>query len=81
MESQTARDILSELELYAKDRQFYPVQNALFGHMRRKQYDVTIGEFNYWFDRLVRENYIDIDPDTRSVRCIRLMIIERDSIT
>lgn len=74
-----ARDVFAELELYAKDKQFYPVQNALFGHMQRKDYDITIGEFNYYFDRLVEEGYIDVDDDTRAIRATKLIIVDRDN--
>ena len=88
LDSQTARDILAELETYAKDKQFYPVQNALYGHMHRKLDDskcrlyneLTIGKFDYWFDRLVFEGYIDIDDDTRAIRAVRLMIVDRDDL-
>lgn len=75
-----ARDIFAELEIYAKDKQFYPVQNALFCHMQRKEYDITIGEFNYYFKRLVDEGYIEIDDDTRAIRATKLIITERDNV-
>ena len=78
LESSVARDILNELEHYAKDKQFYPAQNALFGHMRRKRYELTISEFNYWFSRLAWDGYIEIDPDTRAIRAVKLIIVERD---
>lgn len=83
-ESQIAQDILNELELYGKDKQFQPVQNALYGHMKRETkdrpaYDYTIGEFNYWFDRLVRAGCIEVDDDTRAVRARNIIMIGRDT--
>lgn len=41
MENPTARDIFNELDLYAKDRQFYPLQNALYGYMTRFMKDAS----------------------------------------
>ncbi len=84
-----ARDIMAELEHYAKDRQFYPVQNALYGHMIRRRDEnggrvypgLTVGVFNYYFKRLVDEGFVQIDPDTRAVRAVKLMIVERDDYT
>jgi hypothetical protein len=83
-ESKIARDILNELELYGTDKQFQPVQNALYGHMKRgtkdrEPYDYTIGEFNYWFDRLVRAGLIEVDPDTRAVRASKIVMVPRDT--
>lgn len=83
-ESRIAQDILSELELYGTDKQFQPVQNALFGHMKRATqdrdpYNYTIGEFNYWFDRLVRAGLIEVDPNTRAVRASNILMVSRDT--
>ena len=79
-----AQDILNELALYGTDKQFQPVQNALYGHMKRETkdrpaYDYTIGEFNYWFDRLVRAGLIEVDDDTRAVRASSILMISRDT--
>ena len=100
METQLARDIYNELELYAKDKGYYPLQNALFAYMTRpildkddkpqfdpdtnemlRHYKITIGEFNWWFERLVKEGYIAVDKDTRSIKCTELVIVERSLIT
>jgi hypothetical protein len=86
--------IFNELDLYAKDRQFYPVQNALFSYMTNEQWNagthkldppryphLSQGIFDYWFGRLVEEGYIEIDQTTRAIRCLHLEIIEKpDSI-
>jgi hypothetical protein len=93
MNNQIARDIFNELDLYAKDKQFYPPQNALFKYMTESQFnrmtrrknparysDLSQGKFNYWFSRLVEEKYIEIDPITRAIRCIHLAIVERDDV-
>lgn len=101
MDTQLARDIYNELELYAKDKGYYPLQNALFAYMTRpvldpktrmpvrnidtneikRHYNITVGEFNWWFDRLVQEGYIAVDRDTRSIKCTELIIVERSLIT
>lgn len=90
LQNKTARAILDELNLYAKDKQFYPVKFALFRYMRDGETDkshkytpgrypeLTQGSFNYWFDRLVAEGYIEIDWTTRAIRCVHLMIVERE---
>lgn len=88
MTNAIARDIFNELDLYAKDKQFYPVQHALYAYMTRfvkdetghlkRCYDLSISTFNWWFNRLVEEGYIKIDPITRSIRAVHLMIVERE---
>lgn len=85
LESKTARDILAELENYGVDRKFQPVQNALFNYMTRWDkeqncpvYDITIGEFNHWFDRLVNAGHIEVDDITRSVRAVQIDMVRRD---
>lgn len=88
MDNPIARSIFSELELYAKDKQFYPLQNALYGHMTRfvkgsdgqlkRCYDLSLATFNWWFGRLVEDGYIKIDRETRSIRAVHLQIVERD---
>lgn len=88
MDSSIARDIFNELDLYAKDKQFYPIEHALYRHMKRyirndagvlePLYKFSKGEFRYWFGRLVDERYIEIDEDTRAIRCSHLMIVEKE---
>lgn len=89
MDNPIARSIFNELELYAKDRQFYPLQGALYAYMTRfvkdetdgelkSCYDLRVGTFNYWFDRLVEDGYIEVDRTTRSIRAVHLMIVERE---
>lgn len=89
----TSRQIFNELELYAKDRQFYPVQFALFRYMTGEQWNpktrrkdpprypkLKLWHFNYWFERMVSEGYIEIDPDSRAIRCTHLEIVEKEDI-
>lgn len=89
---QTARDIFNELDLYAQDKQFYPVQGALFSYMTKPQRnpmtkiveparypDLKLGVFNHWFNRLVEEGYIQVDRVTRAIRCVHLAIVEKDA--
>lgn len=79
--SAVARNILSALETYATDSQFYPTQNGLYSHMKRMGYDYSIGRFNYWFFRLVEAGRIEIDwSNTRAIRATSLAIVERDSL-
>lgn len=91
LDNPTARDILNELSLYAKDRQFYPVQNALWRYMAQTQYNpkthkkeearypkLGVWTFDYWFDRLIEEGYIEVDNITRAIRCVHLEIVERE---
>lgn len=88
LDNQIARDIFSELELYAKDRQFYPLEHALYSHMVRfernadgkleRRYNLIKGVFRYWFSRLVEEGYIEIDKETRAIRATHLIIVEKD---
>lgn len=88
LDNPVARSIFNELDLYAKDRQFYPVQNALFNHMvgftkmpdghLERRYNLSVGEFNYWFSRLVEEGYIEIDLATRAIRAMHLAIVEKE---
>lgn len=83
-----AKSIFNELDLYAKDRQFYPIEGALYSYMIRPEknesgkfkprYDFNQDTFRYWFGRLVEDGYITIDKDTRSIRCNHLMIVEKD---
>lgn len=86
-----SRQIFRELDLYAKDKQFYPVQNALWRYMTEPQYNPRtrktevarypeIGQwkFDYWFGRLVEERFIEIDPTTRAIRCVHLEIVEKE---
>lgn len=80
--SSVAQDILTVLQTYAKDAQFYPTQNGLFQHMRRMGYRYSIGSFNYWFFRLVDAGLIQIDwQNTRAIRATSLAIVERDSLS
>lgn len=79
--SPVAQDILTVLQTYAKDEQFYPTQNGLHCHMRRLGYKYTIGSFNYWFSRLVEAGRIEIDwQNTRAIRATSLAIVERDTL-
>lgn len=93
LENPIARSILDELSLYAKDKQFYPLQNALFGYMTRPQFNpatrkedpprypkLKLWIFDYWYERLVEEGYIEVDRATRSIRCVHLAIVERENI-
>lgn len=81
-DSQVAQDILSVLETYAIDAQFYPTQNGLYNHMRRMGYKHTIGSFNYWFSRLVEARKIDVDwSNTRAIRAVNLVIVDRAETT
>lgn len=86
-----SRKIFNELELYAKDKQFYPVQNALFNYMTKPQWNpktrkkdpprypkLTLWTFDYWFDRMVDEGYIEIDLASRAIRCTHLEIVEKE---
>lgn len=89
LENSIAQSIFDELDLYARDKQFYPVQGALYGHMTRfvknadgnleRAYALSIGEFNYWFSRLVEEGHIVIDRETRAIRAVHLMIVEKEN--
>ncbi len=87
----TARAILAELELYAKDRQFYPLEHSLFIYMTKgedrpelrkhepgRYPEMTWGSWHHWFERLVEEGYIEIDFNTRAIRCLHLEIVEKD---
>lgn len=87
-----SKNIFNELELYATDQGFYPVQNALFKYMAEEQWndatkrleparypDLTIGAFNHWYDRLIAEGYIILDK-TRSVRMAHLVIVEKSDL-
>lgn len=91
LDNSIAKLIFDELDLYAKDKQFYPVQNALYSYMTKQQFnrathkqepsrypDLARGTFDYWFERLVEEGYIEIDGATRAIRCVHLAIVERD---
>jgi hypothetical protein len=88
MNNAIARDIFNELDLYAKDKQFYPVEHALYAYMtrfvkgedgtRRRCYNLSISTFRWWFLRLVEEGYIKVDPETRAIRAVHLMIVERE---
>lgn len=88
-EDHISKNIFDEMELYAKDNGFYPVQNALYKYMAADQWndvtlqfddarypDLTIGVFNHWYDRLVDESYIIVDK-TRSVKMAHLVIVEK----
>lgn len=90
LQNSTARIILTELDLYAKDRQFYPLEGSLFTFLTKGEVNpktrkwepgrypnLTWGMFHYWFERLVSEHYIDVDFTTRAVRCLHLAIVER----
>src|SRR5260221_11195600 len=83
-----SQNIFDELEGYAKDKGFYPVQNALYKYMAEAQWNeatrklddprypaLTIGTFNHWYDRLIAEGYIILDK-TRSVKMAHLVIVE-----
>jgi hypothetical protein len=93
--NKTARAILDELDLYAKDKQFYPVKFALLRYMQEgetkkegrrivhipgKYPELTFGSYNYWFNRLVDEGYIEMDWTTKAIRCLHLIIVEREDI-
>lgn len=84
-----SKKIFDEMDLYAKDKGFYPVQNALYKYMACEQWndatrqlddarypDLTIGTFNHWYDRLVGEGYIIVDK-TRSVKMAHLQIVDK----
>jgi hypothetical protein len=87
-----SHQIFSELELYATDKGYYPIQNALFRFMTQPQWNEKVRKqdeprypklgqwtFDYWFDRLVEEGYIEVDQVTRSIRCTHLIIVEREN--
>ena len=89
-----ARDIFNELSLYGQDKQFLPVQNALFSFMTKPHWnplnhqleaprypELRQGVFDYWFDRLVEEGYIEIDRVTRAIRCTDLAIIKKEDVS
>lgn len=91
LDNKTARDILHELSLYATDKQFYPVKYALYTYMAKPYYDLKthrhepprypdlgLWTFDWWFDRLVEEGYIEVDPVTKAIRCLHLEIIEKE---
>ena len=90
LDNPIARSIFNELDLYARDRQFYPVQNALYNHMTgfvkrpdgklERRYVLSVGEFNYWFSRLVEEGHIEIDNATRAIRAMHLAIVQREDV-
>lgn len=85
-----SRIILREYELFGLDRGYQPTQHGLFTFLtegqwnlatRKKEaarYKITQGSFDYWFTRLVEENYIQIDALTRSTKSVWLQIIERE---
>lgn len=88
-----ARSILTELIEYARMKQFYPVQNALWRYMATPQFNpITkkqeparypgLGQwtYGYWFERLVLEGYIEIDQATRAIRCVHLEIVEKSDL-
>jgi hypothetical protein len=85
-----SRNILAELTLYAKDKQFYPLQRTLFRMMAYPSFnpvtlkpeeprypDLQLNLYDYWFARLVEEGYIEIDQPTRAIRCARLEIVDK----
>lgn len=88
-----SRAIYNELYQYAIDKQFYPVENALYRYMTEPQLNEAThceeparypylghGSFHYWFMRLCDEKYIAIDLSTsRAVRCESLEIVEREN--
>lgn len=88
-----SEEIYQEFEQYAKDTGFYLSQNALFRWMTEGRWiapkvyqkprypKLTLGSFNYWFDRLVDEEYIAVDSQGRSVSSSRLSITEKDDTT
>lgn len=86
-----SRLILLELTLYAKDKQFYPLQNVLLRMMTKPRYnrkthkyesarypEIKRHAFDYWFGRLVDEGYIEIDGESRSIRCVNLIITDKE---
>lgn len=93
--NKTARAIMDELNLYATDKQFYPSKFALLRFMQEGETkkvgnravhipgrypDITFGSYNYWFNRLVEEGHIEMDWTTKAIRCIHLIIVERDDV-
>lgn len=91
--SHISRLIFNELDLYAKDKQFYPVRFALFNYMTRPQFnpmtrkndpvrypDLRRGTFDYWFERLISEGFVTVDFTSSAVRCEHLAIVERDGL-
>lgn len=94
LDNKTARIILSELDEYAKMRQFYPLEHSLYTYLtegepdpkNRKKSEARYpelkgrwGMFHHWFGRLVEDGFIEIDQTTRAVRCVHLQIIEKDT--
>lgn len=86
-----SRQIYRELEQYAVDYGYYPTQSALFALMTGgvwgaqthewipPRYQFDRNKFDYWFERLVEEGYIDIDDRTRAIRSSYLDIREGEN--
>lgn len=82
--------ILREYKQYIDDKAYFPNQHALFRLMTIPQwnpekkgwdeprYSVTIGAYNHWFDRLVKEGYIQVDGLTTSTRAPWITIVDKD---
>lgn len=91
-DSQIARDIFNELDQYAQRKGFYPAPHALFTYMTTetrersdsgewiinepRYTDLTRGQFEHWFGRLVHERLIEVDDQSGAIRCAHLGIIE-----
>lgn len=87
-----SRQIWNELDHYARDKGFYPIQNKLYRYMTDPQWNKAtkkmdpprypeLGQwvFDYWYDRLIEEGYIEVDQITRSIRCSHLVIVEKEN--
>lgn len=77
-----AWDILKELIIYVDREQRTPNEHALYAFiMIPKGYEMTLGEFRYYFHRLQQEGYIEVDENTRAVKLSLRLIVPTTAVT
>ena len=75
LEDTPAWEIYRELLRFVHDKRAIPNEHALFQYVLIPQgYKMTIGEYRYYFGRLQKEGFVRVEPITRAIEVIRIMI-------
>lgn len=81
IEDTPAKDIYDELLRFVDAEQAIPNEHALWAYvMVPRGYEMTLPEYRYYFGRLIREHYIDVEDKTRSVRVLKRRIVPPDLV-
>lgn len=76
----TGWEIYQEMNKYIDSQQVIPNEHAFYEFVLRAKlgYTMSIGTYRYWFQQLIAEGLIEVDPATRAVRVMSKVILNRE---